>query len=160
MRHGLWLQHQPQPVLVPWCRGHVEKMAEEVQPCGSCPGDGAKRPVEAKVGHGKSLSCLKLPWVPGTEVLSVASADDDGVVVGGDGLRAESGPADRWSAGLVVTLAAWLSRWRGAGHSVVTSVTAARAELSSTMLLLPANAAIRAWTARLLTARGSPRLTW
>ena len=28
-------------------------------------------------------------------VLSVASADDDGVVVGGDVLRAESGPADR-----------------------------------------------------------------
>jgi hypothetical protein len=28
-------------------------------------------------------------------LLSVASADDDGVVVGGDVLRAESGPADR-----------------------------------------------------------------
>jgi hypothetical protein len=37
-------------------------------------------------------------------LLSAASADDVGVVVGGDGFGAESGPADRWSAGLVVTL--------------------------------------------------------
>jgi hypothetical protein len=56
-------------------------------------------------------------------------------------------------------------RWRVAGgavgsgcrlgvHSVVTSVTAARAEDSSTMALLAANAASRDWMARLLTARG------
>ena len=45
-------------------------------------------------------------------------------------------------------------------QSVVTSVTAARAEDSSTMVLLVANAATRAWTPRLFTARGSPRLTW
>lgn len=45
-------------------------------------------------------------------------------------------------------------------YSAVTSVTAARAEASSTMALLSAKAATRAWTARLLTARGRPRETW
>ena len=40
----------------------------------------------------------------------------------------------------------------------MTSVTGALAEDSSTMALLVANAATRAWTARLLTARGTPRL--
>src|SRR5659263_628435 len=54
----------------------------------------------------------------------------------------------------------WSSWWRGGGHYVVTSVTAARAEDSSTMALPVAYAATRAWTARLLTARGMPRPTW
>jgi hypothetical protein len=44
-------------------------------------------------------------------------------------------------------------------QSVVTSVTAARAQDSSTTVSLVANAATRAWTVRLFTARGSPRLT-
>src|ERR1019366_4772885 len=43
---------------------------------------------------------------------------------------------------------------RGGAHSVVTSVTAARAEDSSTMALPAVNAASRAATAMLLTARG------
>jgi hypothetical protein len=43
---------------------------------------------------------------------------------------------------------------RGGAHSVVTSVTAARAEDSSAMALPVVNAASRAATARLLTARG------
>jgi Family of unknown function (DUF6444) len=45
----------------------------------------------------------------------------------------------------------------GCGWSPVTSVTAARAAGSSTMPLPSANAATRAWRARLLTARGMPR---
>src|SRR6266545_3713517 len=55
---------------------------------------------------------------------------------------------------------AWWSGCRGGGHSVVTSVTAARALDSSTMALFAANAATRAWMARLFTARGRPRETW
>jgi len=43
---------------------------------------------------------------------------------------------------------------RGRAHSVVTSVTAARAEVSSTMALPAAKAASREERARLLTARG------
>jgi hypothetical protein len=46
---------------------------------------------------------------------------------------------------------------RGGVHSVVTSVTAARAADSSTMALSALNAATRAWTARLFTALGRPR---
>lgn len=45
-------------------------------------------------------------------------------------------------------------------QSTARSVTAAAAERSSTMLFLSANAATSAWTARLLTARGKPRLVW
>jgi len=48
----------------------------------------------------------------------------------------------------------WCSCCRLGGHSVVTSVTAVRALDSSTMFLSAANAATRAWRARLLTARG------
>jgi hypothetical protein len=57
--------------------------------------------------------------------------------------------------GLVVGVARWSSgrRSRG-GHSAVTSATAARVEDSSTMALSAANAATRAWSATLLTARG------
>jgi putative transposase len=54
----------------------------------------------------------------------------------------------------VVWGGAWWSRCRLGAHSVVTSVTAVRADDSSTMVLLAVNAASRAWTARLLTARG------
>src|SRR5215211_6929836 len=61
----------------------------------------------------------------------------------------------------------WCSGCRGDGlgvgggdHSAVTSATAARADGSSTMAFLLAKAATRAWTARLFTARGSPRDTW
>jgi len=57
--------------------------------------------------------------------------------------------------GLVVGVVWWSlgCRWCG-GQSAVTSVTAVRVEDSSTMALSAANAATRAWTARLLTARG------
>ncbi len=48
----------------------------------------------------------------------------------------------------------WGSGCRRDAHSVVTSVTAARAEDSSTMALLAVNAASRAAMAMLLTARG------
>ena len=51
----------------------------------------------------------------------------------------------------------WCAWWRGGGQSVVISVTAARALCSSTMFLRAAQAATRAWVARLLTARGRPR---
>ena len=44
-------------------------------------------------------------------------------------------------------------------HSAWTSATAVRAELSSTIALPSANAATRAWTARLLTSLGRPRET-
>jgi hypothetical protein len=42
----------------------------------------------------------------------------------------------------------------GSGCSVMTSLIAARVEDSSTMALPSANAAMSAWMARLLTARG------
>ena len=48
----------------------------------------------------------------------------------------------------------WCSGCRGGVQSAVTSVTAVRVEDSSTMALSSANAATRAWRARLLTARG------
>ena len=48
----------------------------------------------------------------------------------------------------------WCSECRRGAHSAVTSVTAMRAEDSSTMVLSSANAATRACRARLLTARG------
>jgi hypothetical protein len=57
-------------------------------------------------------------------------------------------PRQRVLAGL------WGSGCRGGVHSVVTSVTAARAEDSSTMALPVVNAASRAARAMLLTARG------
>ena len=53
-----------------------------------------------------------------------------------------------------------LDRDLARGHSAVTSVTAARAEDSSTIAFLVAKAATRDWTARVLTARGRPRDTW
>jgi len=53
-----------------------------------------------------------------------------------------------------------LDRDLAPGQSAVTSVTAARTEDSSTIAFLAAKAATRDWTARLLTARGSPRETW
>ena len=61
--------------------------------------------------------------------------------------------------GFVLMVALWWWSWRWC-QSVVTSVTAARADGSSTMLRLVAYAAMSDWTARLFTARGSPRLTW
>ena len=57
-------------------------------------------------------------------------------------------------------VALWSSWWRRRRHSDVTSVTAARAEDSSTIDLFSAKAATRDCTARLLTARGRPRDTW
>ena len=48
----------------------------------------------------------------------------------------------------------------GGGQSAASSVTAAAAERSSTTLFLSANAAMSACRARLLTARGKPRLVW
>ena len=67
------------------------------------------------------------------------------LVVSGDGIAK---PRRRVLAGL------WGSGCRRGAHSVVTSVTAARAEDSSAMALPAVNAASRAATAMLLTARG------
>ena len=53
-----------------------------------------------------------------------------------------------------------LLAWILAAQHSVTSATAARAELSSTIALRSAKAATRAWTARLFTIRGRPRDTW
>ena len=49
----------------------------------------------------------------------------------------------------------WCSGCRGGVQSAVTSAMAVWVEDSSTMALSAANAATRAWSARLLTARGS-----
>ena len=88
-------------------------------------------------------------------VLPAAERADDGASAGadvGDVIRPRRHGAGR---GLVVGVAGWSSGWRWCGdHSAVTSATAARVEDSSTMALSAANAATRAWTARLLTARG------
>ena len=70
-----------------------------------------------------------------------------GVVAGEHAGRVRS-PAGRLLGG------AWWSGCRRGVHSVVTSVMAVRAEDSSTMFLVSAKAASRAWRARLLTARG------
>jgi len=67
------------------------------------------------------------------------------LVVSADGIAK---PRRRVLAGL------WGSVCRRGAHSVVTSVTAARAEDSSAMALPAVNAASRAATAMLLTARG------
>ena len=81
---------------------------------------------------------------PVTEDEDVAVAEDEDV-------RAWCGPAGWVLAG------PWCAWWRGGGQSVVISVMAARALVSSTMDLRPAQAATRAWVAMLLTARGRPR---
>lgn len=93
-------------------------------------------------------------------LLPAASGDDGGVLIGATWVG-ESTARRRFLAG------PWSSGWRGADHSVMTSVTAARAEDSSTMALPVAMAATRAWTPRLtrawtprlLIARGVPRPT-
>jgi hypothetical protein len=87
-------------------------------------------------------------------VLTAAEDADVGVVVGVDGLGVKK--PRRWGAGrgLVFRVAGWSSGWRFCVHSVVTSVMAARAEVSSTMVLLVEKAAMSAWRARLLMARG------
>ena len=88
-------------------------------------------------------------------VLAAAERADDGAMEDAD-VGDVSRPRRRGAGrGLVVGVARCSSgrRWCG-DHSVVTSATAARVEDSSTMALSAANAATRAWTARLLTARG------
>jgi hypothetical protein len=82
-----------------------------------------------------------------------ASNEDDGVTFVDDGWWVKENPAGRRPAGFVVVLSCWSSVCRA-------SVTAVRADALSTMLLLVAKAAIRAWIARLFTARGRRRLTW
>ena len=77
--------------------------------------------------------------------------DEDVAVIDGEDGRAQFGPASWVLAG------PWCAWWRGGGQSVVISVMAARALCSSTMFLRAAQAATRAWVARLLTARGRPR---
>ena len=88
-------------------------------------------------------------------LLPAAERADDGAIEDAD-VGDVSRPRRRGAGrGLVVGVAWWSSGWRACGdHSVVTSATAARVEDSSTMALSAANAATRAWTARLLTARG------
>ncbi|HZD15327.1 MAG TPA: hypothetical protein VE196_09425 [Pseudonocardiaceae bacterium] len=89
------------------------------------------------------------------DLLTAAEEADDGVVGGADVVEV-SRPRRRGAGrGLVGVVAAWPSRWPGwCGHSAVTSATAVRAVLSSTMALSAAKAATRAWTAMLLSARG------
>jgi hypothetical protein len=77
--------------------------------------------------------------------------DEDVAVTEDEDVRATPRPRRLVLAG------PWCACWRGGGQSVVISVTAARALVSSTMDLRPAQAATRAWVAMLLTARGSPR---
>src|SRR6266705_3133838 len=84
-------------------------------------------------------------------LLFPVTQDDDVAVIDDEDVGEVDGPAGWVLAG------PWCACWRGAGQSVVTSVTAARALCSSTMFLRPAMAATRAWVARLLTARGRPR---
>jgi len=87
-------------------------------------------------------------------VLAAVEYADIGVVEGADGWGVKK--PRRWGSGrgLVFGVSVWSSGWRCCVHSVVTSVMAARVEVSSTMVLLVAKAAMSAWTARLLTARG------
>jgi integrase len=87
----------------------------------------------------------------GVPQLFPVTQDDDVAVIDDEDVGEVDGPAGWVLAG------PWCACWRGAGQSVVTSVTAARALCSSTMFLRPAMAATRAWVARLLTARGRPR---
>src|SRR3954454_16242350 len=96
-------------------------------------------------------------WIRSALIRLLAAAEraDDRVIEGAD-VGDVSRPRRRGAGrGLVVGVAACSSgRRTGGDHSVVTSATAARVEDSSTMALSEANAATRAWTARLLTARG------
>ena len=68
-----------------------------------------------------------------TRVLPVIQFDHVGVTFGDDVFGAKLGPAGGVPAGLVVGLSVGWSRCRGGGQSAVTSVMAARAEVSSTM---------------------------
>ena len=85
-------------------------------------------------------------------MLTAAEDADVGVVEGVDGLGVKK--PRRWGVGrgLVFEVAGWSSRWRCCVHSVVTSVMAARAEVSSMMVLLVVKAAMSAWTARSSTS--------
>ena len=68
----------------------------------------------------------------GSRVLTVASGEDEGVMVGDDVEWCVEGPAGGFGGALVFTVSWW---WSGCRHSVVTSVMAARVEDSSTMAL-------------------------
>jgi len=91
-------------------------------------------------------------------LLTAVEGDEEAAVGGGDVVDVP-GPRRRGAGrGLVVEVAACWSGCRSRqvdDHSAVSSVTAARAEDSSTMALSVANPATRACGARLLTARGS-----
>jgi hypothetical protein len=104
--------------------------------------------------HGRRLVVRSGSHQP-RDLLGAAEYADDGVIQDAD-VGDMSRPRRRGAGrGLVVEVARWSSGRRArADHSVVTSATAARVEDSSTMALFAANAATRAWTARLLTARG------
>jgi integrase/recombinase XerD len=98
----------------------------------------------------RDRAILALGISTGARVCPVTQ-DEDVAVADGEDVRACFGPAGWVLAG------PWCACWRGGGQSAVISVTAARALCSSAMDLRPAMAAIRAWVARLLTARGRPR---
>lgn len=110
--------------------------------------------------HGWTDYRRRIVWVNSAceeaeQVLAAAGRADDGVVDDAD-VGDVSRPRRRGAGrGLVVAVARCPSgrRWCG-DHSAVTSATAARVEDSSTMALSEANAATRAWSATLLTARG------
>lgn len=93
--------------------------------------------------------------VSSCRVVLAAVEDDDGGVIDGDDVVEVSRPRRQGAGrGLVVGVARCWSSRRVVCQSAVTSATAVRVEDSSTMALSAANAATRAWMARLLTARG------
>ena len=87
-------------------------------------------------------------------LLAAAEGDDGGVMDGDDVVDVSRPRRQGAGRGLVVELARSSLLCRVGCQSAVTSAMAARVEDSSTMALSAANAATRAWTARLLTARG------
>jgi hypothetical protein len=108
-------------------------------------GEVVDQPVRGLTGRGRDAA----------ELLAATERVDDRVIEGAD-VWDVSRPRRRGAGrGLVVGVARWSSGCRcWGGHSAVTSATAARVEDWSTMALSAANAATRAWRARLFTARG------
>ena len=117
-------------------------------------GDISRFPSPTKLAGYTGL-CPRVYQSGGKGLLPAAERADDGASAGAD-VGGMSRPRRHGAGrGLVGGVAGWSSGWRWwGGHSAVTSATAARVEDSSTMALSAANAATRAWTARLLTARG------
>src|SRR5579872_5210949 len=111
----------------------------------------AARPAEVHFSGQVGLRSGRVCSYAGEPVCTDVQCDDGGVV-GGDDVGIWKGPAGCVPAG------PWCSCWRVGGQSAVTSAAAALALVSSTMALRVAQAAMRAWMARLLTALGRPRL--